>query len=539
MATMTTAEVIVKSLKLQGIDTVYCLPGLQSDHFFNALYDHGKELNIIHTRHEQGAAYMALGAALSTGKPNMFSVVPGPGLLNASAAMATAQSIGAPVLALSGQIPSKAVGKGFGLLHEIPNQTELMSALTSWSDTIENAGEASGKVAEAFKQMNQYGLSTVGLDCAMDILSQSDEAQLTGVAQIDYLPIDDDAIKEAAKLLAQAKNPLIVVGGGAQEASQEVRELAQMLQAPVNSNRMGHGVMSSRHYLSMRHPCGHKLWKKTDVVIAIGTRLQTSQMAWGVDDHLKIIHLNTNLQELGRINKPAVALHVDALRGTRALVDALAKIINSRASREDEYSALKKSFAQEISVLGPQMAWLNAIRAELPDEGIFASELTQCGYVSRFAFDVYQPRTFVDTGYLGTLGYGFATALGAKVANPDIPVVSICGDGGFMFTVQELATAVLHKIALVTIVFNDNAYGNVKRDQIEVYGNRVIASDLHNPDFAKLAETFGARGVKVTSTEKLRTALREAFVQDGPTVIEIPVGEMPAPWEFINLKKIR
>ena len=415
-----------------------------------------------------------------------------------------------------------------------------MTALTSWATSIHSASEASGNVAKAFKQMKNHGCyKTVGLDCAMDILSQSEEAELIGVEEIDYLSIDDDAIKEAAKLLADAKNPLIVVGGGAQEASEEIRELAEMLQAPVNSNRMGHGVMDSRHYLAMRHPCGHKLWKKTDVVIAIGTRLQTSQMAWGVDDELKIIHLNTNLQELGRISKPTVALHVDAVRGTRAIVDTLSTIIEIRSSREDEYSALKKDFAEEISVLGPQIAWLNAIRDALPDEGIFASELTQCGYVSRFAFDIYHPRTFVDTGFLGTLGYGFATALGAKVANPDVPVVSISGDGGFMFTVQELATAVLHKIAVVAIVFNDNAYGNVKRDQIEVYGNKVIASDLHNPDFTKMAESFGARGVKVTSPEKLRVALKEAFNADGPTVIEIPIGELPAPWEFINLKKIR
>lgn len=539
MTEMTTAEAIVKSLKNQGIDTLYCLPGLQTDHLFNAIYDHGKDINVIHTRHEQGAAYMALGAALSTGKPAVFSVVPGVGLLNASAALATAQCTCAPVLAFSGQIPSKAIGKGYGLLHEIPNQSELMNALTSWADSIENAGEASGKIAEAFKQMKSGGLSTVGLDCAMDVLSQSQQAELVGISDIDYLELDQDAILSAAKLLASAKNPLIVVGGGAQDASEEITHLAKMLQAPVNSNRMGHGVIDSRHYLAVRHPCGHRLWKNTDVVLAIGTRLQTSQMAWGVDDDLKIIHINTNADELGRINKPAVALHVDAKRGTHALIDALGPINQKRASREDELTQLKEKFNQDISFLKPQIAWLNAIRAELPDDGFFVSELTQCGYVARFAFDIYKPRTYIDSGYQGTLGYGFATALGVKVANPDVPVVSINGDGSFMFTVSELATAVLHKIALVSIVFNDNSFGNVRREQIENYGGRIIASDLHNPEFAKMAETFGAKGVVVTSPEQMRVALKEAFKESGPTVIEVPVGEMPSPWDFINLKKLR
>ena len=190
--------------------------------------------------------------------------------------------------------------------------------------------------------------------------------------------------------------------------------------------------------------------------------------------------------------------------------------------------ALKATWKETIAFLEPQNTYLKILREELDEDGIFVDELTQVGYAARISFPVYKPRSFISSGYQGTLGYGFPTALGAKVAKPDAPVLSIAGDGGFMFTVQELATAVQHKIPLVTIVFNNDAYGNVRTMQIRDYDERVIATDLLNPDFVKLAESFGANAFRAETEDELRRALRYGFASDLPTLIDVPIGETPS-----------
>ena len=195
---------------------------------------------------------------------------------------------------------------------------------------------------------------------------------------------------------------------------------------------------------------------------------------------------------------------------------------------------------QRLARLEPQLSYLAAIRAELPEDGLFIDEVTQVGFASRLAFPVYRPRTYISPGYQDNLGYGFATALGVQDARRDVPVVSISGDGGFLFTANEMATAVRHRIPLVTIVFSDGAFGNVRRIQEERYGNRLIACDLANPDFVAFAESFGAAAMRANSPEELRHALRRALARrDGPTLIEVPVGIMPSPWEFIMMGRAR
>ena len=195
---------------------------------------------------------------------------------------------------------------------------------------------------------------------------------------------------------------------------------------------------------------------------------------------------------------------------------------------------------KKLEKLAPQRAFLDAIRAELPEDGIFVDEVTQMGFVARLAFPVYKPRTFLSPGYQDNLGWGFATALGAQNARRDVPVVAISGDGGFMFTANELSTAVRHRIPLVAVVFADGAFGNVRRIQEERYGNRLIASDLANPDFIRFAESFGAAAERAADPDALRAALRRGFARrDGPTLIEVPVGPMPSPWEFIHMPKAR
>jgi acetolactate synthase-1/2/3 large subunit len=195
---------------------------------------------------------------------------------------------------------------------------------------------------------------------------------------------------------------------------------------------------------------------------------------------------------------------------------------------------------RRLGKLAPQLAFLEAIRAELPEDGIFVDEVTQIGFAARLALPVYRPRTFISPGYQDALGWGFATALGVQHARPDVPVVAVSGDGGFLFTATEMATAMLHRIPLVTIVFVDGSFGNVRRIQEEQFGNRLIACELANPDFVRFAESFGAAAERVRDPKDLRAALRRAFARrDGPTLIEVPVGPLPSPWEFILMPKAR
>jgi acetolactate synthase-1/2/3 large subunit len=203
---------------------------------------------------------------------------------------------------------------------------------------------------------------------------------------------------------------------------------------------------------------------------------------------------------------------------------------------QERQARLQKRMAKLV----PQMAILDAIRSELPEDGIFVDEVTQIGFAARLAMPVYKPRTFISPGYQDNLGWGFATALGAQDARRDVPVLSISGDGGFLYTANEMASAVRHKIPLVSVVFNNSAFGNVKLIQQEWYGGRTIASDLTNPDFVKFAESFGAAAERVETPAELRAALRRGFKRrGGPTLIDMPVQAMPSPWEFIMMPRVR
>ena len=537
---MNTAQAIVNTLRLQGIERLFCLPGVQNDPFFEALYECQASIQPIHARHEQGTAYMALGAALATGKPQAYCVVPGPGFLNSTAALSTAYAANAKVLALVGQIPSNTIGKGYGLLHEIPDQLGILRSLTKWAERVEHPDQAASHTREAFRQLLNGRPRPVGLECPMDLWTQetSIEPDPSPIVR-DALSIDEDAIREAARKLGRAINPLIVVGGGALDASEEVRAIAEMLQAPVVAFRNGRGVLDNRHELSHTLPAGHVLWRDADVVLAIGTRLQPQQMAWGLDDQIDIIRVDIDEEEIDRIAKPAVSLVGDAAPVLGRLLDVIPSHNRVRPSRKEDMLALKAEMAARVAKLEPQLSYIHAIRAELPEDGIYVDELTQVGYVSRFTMPVYQPRTFLSTAYQGTLGWGFAAAIGAKLACPAKPVLSIAGDGGFMFNVQELSTAVRHQVPVVVVVFNDGAYGNVRRIQRDQYDGHTIASDLLNPDFVKLAESFGAMGLKADSPEALRPALRQAFAANAPVLIEVPCDAMPSPWEFIMLPRAR
>src|SRR6266481_3526656 len=538
-ARMTTAEATVAALITHGVDTIYALPGVHNDSFFDALFKAADRIRVVHTRHEQGAAYLALGAALATGKPQVYSVVPGPGLLNSAAALLTAYGMNAPVLALIGQISQSAIGRGLGHLHEIRDQAGIIARLVDFSARIRAPTQAAALVAQAFRAMATGRPGPAALECAIDVWGRGAPATATPpVLPLPPQPIDEDAIGEAAKLLTAAKRPLIVAGGGAQDAATEVAELLRLLQTPVLAYRRGRGVLDSRDPLSVTLPLGRELWGEADVVLGVGTRLFYGYTQWGIDQELAVIRIDADPEEPERFARPAVALIGDAGPILRRLIDALRA--HHRPSRHAEMEERQARMRRRLDKLAPQIGFLDAIRAELPEDGIFVDEVTQIGFAARLLFPIYKPRTFLSPGYQDNLGWGFATALGAQHARPDAPVVAISGDGGFMFTANELATAMRHRIPLVTVVFADGAFGNVRRTQEEQFGNRVIASDLTNPDFVRYAESFGAKAERARSPQELRAALKRAFKRrDGPTLIEVPVSQMPSPWEFIHMPRVR
>jgi acetolactate synthase-1/2/3 large subunit len=483
---------------------------------------------------------MALGAALVTGKPQAFAVVPGPGLLNAGAALLTAYGMNAPVIGLIGQIPQADIDRGHGHLHEIHDQLGLMRHITKWAERIRSPQEAPGLVSQAVWHATSGRPRPVALECALDTWARRGEVVLPETPlPLPPDAIDDEAIETAAKILGAAERPMLVLGGGAQDASAEVVRIAEMLEAPVSSYRRGRGVIPSSHRLAVDMPVGHRLWKDADAVLAVGTRFFIQNGGWGIDDKLKVVRIDIDPEEPDRLRRPDVALVGDAASQLRALIAALARHNRKRPSRAEELGEHRDWYAERLSRLEPQVSFLKAIRAALPEDGIFVDEVSQIGFASRLALPMEKPRTYLSPGYQDNLGWGFGTALGAKAAMPDRKVLAIAGDGGFLYQMGELATAVRHNIAVVVVVFDNGGFGNVKRIQQERYGNRLIASDLRNPDFVKLADSFGIASFKATDAAELEQALHKAFALDAPALVWVPHGDVPSPWDMIMMPRVR
>jgi acetolactate synthase-1/2/3 large subunit len=540
MTSTSGGEAIVNGLVAHGVDTVFGLPGAQIYGLFDAF--HQAQLKIVGARHEQACGYMAFGYARSSGRPGVFSVVPGPGVLNAGAAILTAYGANEPVLCLTGQVPSAFIGKGRGHLHEMPDQLATLRTFVKWADRIEYPDAAPAMVSRAFQEMLSGRRGPVALEMPWDVFTQ--RADVGPAKPFDPFPApqpDTERVKAAAALISGSKTPMIFVGSGAIHARDEILELAELIDAPVVAFRSGRGIVSNAHELGLTMASAYKLWPHTDLMIGIGTRMELpTTFRWPFrPDGLKSIRIDIDPVEMRRLTVD-VSVVADAQAGTRELLAAVRKQGYKKTS--GRRAAIREASAtslQEIQEIQPQMAYLNILREVLPSNAIVTDELSQVGFASWYGFPVYEPRTFITSGYQGTLGSGFPTALGAKIANPDRPVVAITGDGGFMFGVQELATAVQFKIGVVTLVFNNNAYGNVRRDQREHFDGRVVAADLVNPDFVKLAESFGVKAARVTSPEEFRPALEKALADGGPYLIdiEVPTDSEASPWKFIHPAK--
>lgn len=532
---MTTGEAVAKSLVAHGVETMFGIPGVHMYSFNDAVAR--EPIRFITTRHEQGAGYMAFGYAKSSGRTGVYTVVPGPGMLNSSAALCTAYGANTPVLCVTGNIMSHLIGQGRGQLHELPDQLATMRSFTGYAERINHASEAPGVVAAAFRSMQTGRIRPAAIEAPWDVFGKSADVVLDVDRSVPPPPPpDQEKTQEAAALIRDAKNPLIIVGAGAYDASEEIEVLAQLIQAPVTAHRSGKGVVSNKSPYGLLSTAAYEYWPKCDLVIGIGSRLELAHFRWTWrPPGLKTVRIDIDPTEFLRV-KPDVGVVADAREGTVALLDELEKSIDKRADRSDEFAGYKAVAEEKLATVRPQYQYLQAIREVLPDDGFFVEEITQSGFTARFAFPVYAPRQYVTCGYQDNLGFGFHTALGVKVAHPDKCVVNVCGDGGFMFGVQELATAVQYKINLVTVLFENGGFGNVRRDQETQFGGNDFGADLVNPDFVRMAESFGAKGVRIDSPDELGPAIEQAYREDGPVLIVVSIepGGESSPWPLYH-----
>jgi acetolactate synthase-1/2/3 large subunit len=534
MSRMTGGEAIVDGLLRHGIDTVFGLPGVQTYGLFDAFARASNRLRLINARHEQTTAYMALGYACATGRPSAYAVVPGPGVLNTTAALATAWGVNAPVLCLTGQVPSMMIGRRRGQLHELPDQLATLRTLVKWAERIDHPSQAPYLVARAFQEMLSGRRGPVALEMPWDQFTATAEVTPQEPLPLHPNPVPDpEKIDALAKLLNEAKAPMLWVGGGALHAAPEIQALAERIGAPVVSFRSGRGIVDDRHPLGLTIPAAYRLWPETDLLVAFGTRLEVPTGRWGkMPAGLKIARIDIDPAEMSRL-KVGIGIVADTADAARALAEIVAS--RNDTERAAVIARAKAATLVDVQRVQPQMSFLQAIREVLPENGIICDEMTQVGYVSWFGFPFYAPRTLITSGFSGTLGAGFPTALGVKVAMPDRPVVSLNGDGGFLFGGAELATAMQYGINLITIVFNNSAYGNVLRDQHRLFEGRDSGSRLRNPDFLAYARSFGVHGWRVNNAAGLRDALAEAVKANTPTLIEVmtDITQETAPWAFI------
>jgi acetolactate synthase-1/2/3 large subunit len=541
-AHVTGAEILVDALAAHGVDTIFGLPGLQLDYIFDALYGRQDAIRVIHTRHEQATAYMAFGYAQASGRVGTCLVVPGPGVLNATAALSTAYACNAPVLCITGQIPSAHIGGGLGFLHEIPDQTRALASVSKWQGRINAAADAPALVDEAFRQLNSGRRRPVVLEIPPDIAA----GRIAPPPPAPPAPVvappepDADAIVRAAAMLVGARHPAIFVGGGAIDAEPQLRALAEMLQTPVIMSEHGMGALDIRHPLAQTLQVGNDLWPTIDVALAVGTRFFHPIVHWGRDDDVRLIRIDIDPMQSVDAWPPDVRIVADARAALAALVDAVAAVNRQRPNREAEFARIKAAKEAALGeLLPPQRAYTKVIRDALPEDGVVCFDVTQLHFYSWWGYPVYRPRTVIQPGYQGTLGYGYPTALGAKVALPDRPVVYVGGDGGFMFNCQELSTAMRFDIGVVAIVFNDRAYGNVRRGQQEMFAGRLIASDLRNPDFETFVGSFGMDYWRCDSPETLAPVLEAALATGRPGFIEVTIDGFPNPFPHMFFRRVR
>lgn len=535
MSRMTGGDALAGQLAREGVDIVFAVPGVQLDWAIDGLRKISNQITLVGTRHEQSTSYMADGYARASGKVGVCLVVPGPGVLNAMAGLSTAYACNSRVLCIAGDIFSTAVGRDLGLLHEVRNQTGILSSVTKWQGRATRAEDVPKVFAEAFAQLRASEPKPVAVEISHDVLSSAAEIDLADTDRaLNPLAPPPEQIDAAAKLLAGSRTPAIYVGGGAlaANASDALAAFAERIQAPVIMGENGRGAISDRQALALNALEGRAVMPHADLVFVVGSRFVDTAVgrpAWP-SDATRYVFINTDAAVASQPRRADVFIRGDC----RLALELLQRATPQRSPLTMDLGLVRKWAAEQMREIEPQGAWLRALRSAIPDDGILVNELTQVGYFARIAYPVYQPNTFITPGYQGTLGYGFPTALGAALGSGGRMVVSINGDGGFGWNLQELATARKYNIPVAAVVFNDGHFGNVRRMQQDQFGQEYGVA-LHNPHFDRLASAFDIPYISVDEPAQLTDALRNHAGRGGPTLIEARVGTMPSPWHLLRL----
>ena len=532
-------EALVKSLVGEGVEVVFGIPGIQIYGIVAALRDE-PGIRMVTTRHEQATTYMADGYARASGKPGVALVVPGAGLYNAAAGLTNAYSRSTPVLLIAGQVPRGAIGKNLGAVHEVEDQPGTVRSVTKWQRLALRPRDIPDGVFEAFRQMRTGRPRPVLLEIPPEAGVEREEVELRYPARISRIVPSREDLRESANVIAKSRSPLIFAGGGVarSDAEEALVNLAEATNIPVVTSSGGKGTIPDSHplaYGSCFSPRGerqemnqlYEVMQSADVVIGISARFSLGNPA---GESSTLVNINMDDVELTRVQSNTIPLHGDARATIEALIPLLIEAgAADRPSPAEAVTAARSLIEYyDIRLKEPQYAVLEAMQSGIPEDAFVVWDVTQFGYCARTHYKVSRPKTYIDSGYSFNLGYAFPTALGAKVARPDRPVVCMAGDGGFLFNAVELATAVKYGINIVTVVFRNDSYGNVARDLDTMFGG-TYETDLHNPDFVKFAESFGAVGMRADGPMELATLIPLALERQAPVVIDVPFGEMPIP----------
>jgi acetolactate synthase-1/2/3 large subunit len=542
---MTGGQAVVESLKREGVEYIFGIPGIQIMTIYDAMYNQ-RDIRPITVRHEQTAVYMADGYARVKGKPGVALVVPGPGVQNASAALGTAYACSSPVLLIAGQVESYNLGKDKGSLHEIHDQLDVVRPVTKWCHRVMDGNKIPAAIHEAMRQMAVGRPRPAYIEIPWDTMAGKTDVEFPAPEQFPCLKSDPEGVKRAAELLISARNPLIWAGGGviSADAAKELTALAEALGSPVAMTAEGKGGIPETHPLSLGGAyygfgAVRGATQKADVILAVGTRL-TWQMRPGTAPKppQRLIHVDADPKVFGKNFPAEIGIVADAKEGLLAIIEEIQgkKIPQNRWSYEELEECREKHRIWLWKQAPQQCEMIAQIRKVLPQEAILVSGITNIGYWCNLAYPIFQPRTYLTSSYFATLGYAFPTALGAKVAAPERPVVCVTGDGGFLYACGELSTAVQYGINLVTIVFNDQAFGSTKSDQQRNYQGRLVETDLKNPDFVALANAFGVKGIKV-NPENIGQALMQALEAQTPVVIEVPIPTLVPPFQLSSAEE--
>ncbi len=541
------AQATIATLRAYNIDTIFGIPGVHTLPLYDAMREE-KGLRHILARHEQGAGFMADGYARIAGKPGVACTITGPGVTNIATPVADAYADSIPLLVISTSLQRASKGHFRGELHGLKNQLGAMEALAGWTRAVESVEEIPVALHDAFRVMCAGRPRGAYLEIPLDVLSAEAEVEIpTLAAHSDTLarPAQDD-IMVAAHLLRVARRPLIIAGNGVTlaQANTQLAQLAELLQAPVLLGGKSHDVLATDHPLviTSRGYAPNELQalvEHVDVALVVGSKLGAQRTNSSVLESGKmrtvkvsggslplpaqLIHIDIDPAEIGHNYPASVGIAADARLALEALLEALHDH-RPITSRIDEVAQIKEAMRNRVRrSYGEALKLLDGVREGLPSDGIIVTDMTMLGYASAQYLPVYEPRTFIHPSELCAIGCGLPLAIGAQAAAPGKPVVALCGDGGFLLNVGELATVAQEKLPVITVIFNDSTYTAVKSDQHRRFGSRYIATDLLAPDYVTVAQGFHIKAMRAEGPEALRDAIRSAIDHSGPALIEVPL----------------